>query len=91
MRPMTFQECEAHLHKVWGKDFDARHDDFRAAMAANQRARALLERYPDTLGNKRPPDRARGRSLSQAPRPEITILLGSRSEVSSRKGHKASV
>jgi hypothetical protein len=51
MKPMTEQECEAHLHKVWGKDFDARHDDFRAAMAANQRARALVERYPDTLGN----------------------------------------
>ncbi len=50
-RPVTWEQCDASLHRLFGADFEARMDDFRQAMAANPKARALLERYPETLGN----------------------------------------
>ena len=49
--PISYEACEASLHRLWGADFERGLDDFCPAMAANPKARALLERYPETLGN----------------------------------------
>jgi hypothetical protein len=49
--PVTWEQCDASLHRLWGADFENGLNDFRLAMAANPKARALLERYPETLGN----------------------------------------
>ena len=49
--PVTWEQCDESLHRLFGANFEARMDDFRQAMAANPKARALLERYPETLGN----------------------------------------
>jgi len=50
-KPMSEEQCGASLQRIWGKDLDARLDDFRAAVANNPKVRGLLERFPETLGN----------------------------------------
>lgn len=52
-RPMTEETCERMLRRVWGKDFDRGLEDFQLAVASAA-DRALLEQYPDTLGNNAP-------------------------------------
>ncbi len=51
--PCSYDDCETALHRLWPNDeqFAQGHDDFRAAMAGNANARALLKKYPETLGN----------------------------------------
>ena len=49
-RPMTYEQCEKTLKRVWGKDFEKGLDDFRAAVSSPQLG-ALLETYPEQLGN----------------------------------------
>lgn len=50
LKPATEEACEASLRRLWKSDYDARLDDFRAAMV-DPRLRALLEEYPGQLGN----------------------------------------
>ena len=52
-RPMTYEQCEGMLRRVWGKDFDRGLEDFQLAVTSAA-DRALLEQYPDTLGNNAP-------------------------------------
>jgi len=52
-RPMTVEQCEGMLRRVWGKDFDRGLEDFQRAVASAA-DRALLVQYPDTLGNNAP-------------------------------------
>jgi hypothetical protein len=52
-RPMTEEQCEGMLRRVWGKDFDRGLEDFQRAVTSAA-DRALLEQYPDTLGNNAP-------------------------------------
>ena len=49
-KPSSWEDCEAALHRLWGPDFDARLDDFRAAVT-DPKHRALLEEFPEQLGN----------------------------------------
>jgi hypothetical protein len=50
--PMTFEACDAVLHKLWpGEEaFEAGLNDFRLAMASQPKARALIEQY-ESLSN----------------------------------------
>ncbi len=50
-RPVSYEDCEAALHRLWGESFEAGLNDFRLAMAGSPKARALLEQFPETLGN----------------------------------------
>lgn len=52
-RPMTVEQCEGMLRRVWDKDFDRGLEDFQQAVSSAA-DRALLEQYPDTLGNNAP-------------------------------------
>jgi hypothetical protein len=49
-RPMTYEQCEKTLKRVWGRDFDRGLEDFQQAVTSAA-DRALLEQYPDQLGN----------------------------------------
>lgn len=52
-RPMDEVQCEQYLRRVWKGDYEARLNDFRAAVS-NPADRKLIEDYPDTLGNNGP-------------------------------------
>ena len=50
--PMDYDKCEASLHRLWpGDQFAAGINDFIAVRDGNPKLRALLEQYPETLGN----------------------------------------
>lgn len=49
-RPMTYEQCDGILKRVWGKDFEKGLEDFRAAVSSPELG-ALLEAYPEQLGN----------------------------------------
>jgi hypothetical protein len=51
VKPQTYEQCENSLRRVWGKSFDQGNADLKAALKAQPQARALLEKYPETLGN----------------------------------------
>lgn len=52
-KPMSWDQCDEFLHHLWGRDYDARLNDFRAAVT-DPKYRALLEKYPEVLGNSGP-------------------------------------
>ncbi|MGO9605656.1 MAG: hypothetical protein ACLQAT_20100 [Candidatus Binataceae bacterium] len=52
-KPMTYEQCDAYLHKVWpGEEFEKGAADFRAAMS-NPQHRELLDQY-EQLSNSGP-------------------------------------
>jgi hypothetical protein len=51
VKPQTFEQCESSLRRAWGKSYDQGNADLKAALKAQPQARALLEKYPEILGN----------------------------------------
>jgi hypothetical protein len=50
--PVSYEQCESTLRRLWpGEEFERGLADFRTALANQPKARALVEAYPETLGN----------------------------------------
>jgi hypothetical protein len=52
VNPVSYENCESALHRLWpGDKFAAGINDFLKVRDSNPRLRALLDRYPETLAN----------------------------------------